>query len=223
MPAAANCVACCEHAVAAVRRDHTERDACVGRHHVDVRVVHRARVERGDLVVVEIGRDEGLCGVLVVERAHRERSNAAARRASGGTARNRCRPWPSAGHCRRAAAGCRRCCRHSRRNCASCVGTRNDTFSMWMRSGRMCSRKRPAKHHDGVVGHRAADQCCHRRTVRGDACGRTRVSRTARGPRSARPAAERQQHRGRAEVLGEPRQRMTLETDPVDHDLDARC
>ena len=25
------------------------------------------------------------------------------------------------------------------------LGTRNDTFSMWMRSARMCSRKRPWK------------------------------------------------------------------------------
>ena len=43
---------------------------------------------------------------------------------------------------------------NSRRIC----GTRNDTFSMWILSGRMCFLKRSVEHHDGVVGDRAADQ-----------------------------------------------------------------
>jgi len=52
-----------QHAVAAVRRDDAEFDVGYLAHVVLVRVVHRAGVEGGNLVVGEVGGDEGLRGV----------------------------------------------------------------------------------------------------------------------------------------------------------------
>jgi hypothetical protein len=51
-----------QHAFPPVRRDDAELDALRLVHVVRVRVVHRPGMERGDLVVVEIGRDERLRG-----------------------------------------------------------------------------------------------------------------------------------------------------------------
>ena len=70
MPALANPVDVPLHAVAAVRRDDAERDVLDVVDAILVRAVHRARVERGDLVVVEVGDDERLRGVGAGDRAH---------------------------------------------------------------------------------------------------------------------------------------------------------
>ena len=51
-----------EHAVASVRRDDAEAHVSGLAHGVEVGMHHRAGVESGDLVVVEIGGDEGLGG-----------------------------------------------------------------------------------------------------------------------------------------------------------------
>jgi hypothetical protein len=48
------------HALLAVGRDDPQREVRRLRNAASVRLVHRARVERGDLVVVEIGDDERL-------------------------------------------------------------------------------------------------------------------------------------------------------------------
>src|SRR4029079_908865 len=53
-----------QHALAAVRRDRADGYAVVGGDLDAVRMIHRAWVERGDLVRVEIGGDEGLGAVL---------------------------------------------------------------------------------------------------------------------------------------------------------------
>ena len=49
-----------EHALAAIRGDDAELDRAGITHAVHVGVMHRARMEGRDLVVVEVGRDEGL-------------------------------------------------------------------------------------------------------------------------------------------------------------------
>ncbi len=57
-----------DHAVAAVRRDGADLDrALVGLLHdvLGMGEAHRARMERGDLVVVQVGGDVGLGGVAV--------------------------------------------------------------------------------------------------------------------------------------------------------------
>lgn len=59
-----------QHAVAAVRRDDRQRGAHGVGHRVVVREIHCARVEGSDLVVVEVGRDEGLRGEIAGNDAH---------------------------------------------------------------------------------------------------------------------------------------------------------
>jgi hypothetical protein len=54
-----------DHSLAPVRRDDAEAHTVDGIDPVQVRGVHRPRMERGDLVVVEIGGDVGLRGVAV--------------------------------------------------------------------------------------------------------------------------------------------------------------
>ena len=50
-----------EHALAPVRSHDSEDDVVPGlRHLIEVRVLHGAGMKGGDLVVVAIGRDEGL-------------------------------------------------------------------------------------------------------------------------------------------------------------------
>ncbi len=58
------------HAVVAVRRDDAERDALRLVCAVQMRLHHRARVECGDLVVLEIGGDHRLRGIRVRQHAH---------------------------------------------------------------------------------------------------------------------------------------------------------
>ena len=60
MPAAANCARVLEHRVAAVGRDDRRADVGARRHRRLVRPLHRAGMERGDLVVVAVGDDDGL-------------------------------------------------------------------------------------------------------------------------------------------------------------------
>ena len=57
-----------DHAVAPVRRADADRDAAVRRNPLLRGVRHRAGMEGGELVRVEVRRDVGLGGVLVVER-----------------------------------------------------------------------------------------------------------------------------------------------------------
>ena len=64
MPAAANCVGVLDHALAPVGGDDAEAISRASRDLVDVRVLHRAGMEGGDLVVIEVGGDEGLRGEL---------------------------------------------------------------------------------------------------------------------------------------------------------------
>ena len=64
MPARGELLGVLDHAVAPVGRDDAEADIARVRHVVDVRVLHRAGMEGGDLVVVEVGGDEGLRGQL---------------------------------------------------------------------------------------------------------------------------------------------------------------
>ncbi|MPN36864.1 hypothetical protein SDC9_184376 [bioreactor metagenome] len=52
-----------QHAVPAIRRDDAQRGAGRISHLVQVRMHHRTRVEGSDLVIVEIRRNEGLCGI----------------------------------------------------------------------------------------------------------------------------------------------------------------
>ena len=49
-----------EHRPATVRRNDTQPDIAISRHAVDVSVFHGTGMKRGDLVVVEIGRDISL-------------------------------------------------------------------------------------------------------------------------------------------------------------------
>ena len=53
-----------QHAFLAVGRDDRKARAKLARDVIFVREVHRSRMERGDLVVVEIRGDESLCGEL---------------------------------------------------------------------------------------------------------------------------------------------------------------
>jgi hypothetical protein len=59
-----------DHAVASVRRNDPELRTCRVVDVVEVRVVHRAGMEGGDLVVVQVGGDEGLRGEAVGDLAH---------------------------------------------------------------------------------------------------------------------------------------------------------
>ncbi len=70
MPAAANCAACSHHALAPVGRHDADGDVVRLAHLVQVRVLHRAGMKGGDLVVVQVGGDEGLRGVLAVDDPH---------------------------------------------------------------------------------------------------------------------------------------------------------
>ena len=58
------------HALASIRSHDAQRDIRDIAHAVDVGMIHRAGVEGGDLVVIEIGDDEGLRGVGAVHGAH---------------------------------------------------------------------------------------------------------------------------------------------------------
>ena len=62
MPAAANCGRMLDHGLAAVGRDDPELDPArpASATLVEVRVLHRTRMKRRDLIVVEVGGDEGL-------------------------------------------------------------------------------------------------------------------------------------------------------------------
>ena len=60
-----------QHRLAAIGRDDRQRQVAARRDVDLVRRLHRPRVEGGDLVVVEVGHDEGLGGEGVVDRAHR--------------------------------------------------------------------------------------------------------------------------------------------------------
>ena len=55
------------HAVAPVGGDDADAHALGVAHMVGVGEVHRARMKRGDLIVVEIGGDERLRGIAVVD------------------------------------------------------------------------------------------------------------------------------------------------------------
>ena len=79
-----------------------------------VRVVHRARMERGDLVVVEVGDDERLRRVRARHVAHAVDGDAERVEALAVVDRRRRRSSPSRPARRRCAAGCTRCCRRSR-------------------------------------------------------------------------------------------------------------
>ncbi len=59
-----------KHAVAAVGRNHAQLEVAGVEHAVVMREVHRARVECGDLVVVQVGGDKRLCGVAPRHVAH---------------------------------------------------------------------------------------------------------------------------------------------------------
>ena len=57
-----------QHAFAAVRGDDTNRYTVIRRHLDAVRMVHRARMERGDLVGIEVRGDERLRAMLFRNR-----------------------------------------------------------------------------------------------------------------------------------------------------------
>ena len=82
------------HAVAAVRRDDAEPDVVDIADAILVRRVHRPGMERGDLVVVEVGDDERLRGVRPGYRAHAVERDAQRRRFARDTARRRRRASP---------------------------------------------------------------------------------------------------------------------------------
>ena len=69
-----------QHAVAAVRRDDAELHVLRIGDVVQVRMHHRARMERRDLVVVEVGGDEGLRRDSCPALRARGRATAAVRR-----------------------------------------------------------------------------------------------------------------------------------------------
>ncbi len=56
-----------DHRLPAVRRHDPERDLPGVRDLVEVRILHRARMKCRDLIVIEIGGDEGLRGERIVD------------------------------------------------------------------------------------------------------------------------------------------------------------
>jgi hypothetical protein len=107
------------------------------------RRTHRAGVEGGDLVVVAVGDDVALRGVAARRgRSARHRRPSPAR--APGSRRRRCpaRPSPPAG--RPGPAGCRRCCRRSRRTRAAAWApgrTRSGCAPARAGSGRQSARE----------------------------------------------------------------------------------
>ncbi|MCY1371445.1 hypothetical protein D9M69_585870 [compost metagenome] len=57
-----------QHGLTAIGRDDGQDDVAALGYRVLVRLGHGPRVERGDLVVVTVGHDHGLCGVAVGRR-----------------------------------------------------------------------------------------------------------------------------------------------------------
>src|SRR6476619_5145197 len=99
------------------------------------------------------------------------------------------------------------------------LGTRNDTFSMWMRSGRMCSRNRPW--NTMTVSYAIEPQ------ISAVILEPVVVGRAPRGrsvEQHERPGGRQQQqrehHGSGPEVLGEARELVPLEPDAVDDSLD---
>ena len=123
-PASAAARACCSIASRPSGAMMAEREVAARRRPSSVRLLHRAGVERGDLVVVEVGDDDRLRGVGVGD-ARTALVDAPGRAAARDTRRRRCRARPSPPARRRACPACRRCCRRSRRTraAASAPGT----------------------------------------------------------------------------------------------------
>ena len=153
-----------DHALAPVRRDDAELDAGSIGHPVLVGEIHRSGVEGGDLVVVQVGGDEGLGGEavgdvpdmsgveseglqargigreIVAHRGHDDRLAAQQLQAIGDVAG--------------AAAILAAHVRHQERHVQDM-----DLF------GQDMVLELVVEHHDGVEGHGTADECAHRESV----------------------------------------------------------
>ena len=149
-----------QHALLAVRADDRQRGAERARNVVFVRVIHRAGMKRGDLIVVEVGGDERLRGELsgyalqmlgadaqaaqalevgpdvLADRRHDERILAEELQVVRDVARGAA---IFAAHLRRKKA---------------------DVEDVQL-IGQQVVTEAVGKHHDGVVGDRTGDQCFH--------------------------------------------------------------
>ena len=175
MPARGEFLDVLQHRLAAVRRDDAECRFGDVAHVVLERAHHRARMERGDLVVVEIGRDERLRGVEIGELLDAVEADAAAREVlavrreilADGRHRQRigAEQLEVVGDIAGAAAELAAHARHEERHVQDVHLVRQDVVLELV-----------LEHHDGVVGQRAADEGRHRSF-------REKVSRRAGGAR----------------------------------------
>ncbi len=188
MLSSANC--CAQHAVAAVGRNDAEPDRAVSRHRVQVRMRHCARVEGGDLVVVEVGGDERLRGVAAADMPH-----VAAVDAERVEPRHvRLRIVAHGGHRQRRAAQQLQVVGDvagAAAELAPQFGHQEGHVQDVHLVGQDVVLEAPVEHHDRVVGDRAADQrCSHRRrgarppSVRGRRGRRRSRWHSARAPRT---------------------------------------
>ena len=60
-----------QHAITSIRRDDGQPGAQCRRDLVQVRLIHGAGMKGGDLVVIQVGGDEGLRGHGVIHLPHR--------------------------------------------------------------------------------------------------------------------------------------------------------
>src|SRR3989338_4058117 len=152
-----------QHAFAPVRRNDPQGNVGGVADMVVLGKTHRAGVERGDLVVIQIGGDERLPGVAAGDMADVRLRNAEllqAQRISGKVVADRRHDQRVAAEqlevirdVARAAAELAAHLRHQKRHIQDVNLLGQNVLLELIR-----------KYHDGVVGHRTANQCVHRKT-----------------------------------------------------------
>ncbi len=148
------------HALASIGRDDAQTDVARVRDVVQVRVVHRTRMKRGDLVVIQIGRDEGLRRERVRDLAHMRSRQAQFLQPIGirlpVVAHARHDQRIPAEHLQRVGDIARTAAEF-----AAHVGHQEGDVQDVNLLGQNVVLETIAKHHDGVVGNGTADQRAH--------------------------------------------------------------
>ena len=152
-----------QHAFAPVRRNDAQSDVAGLTDMVVFGKTHRTGVERGDLVVVQVGGDERLPGIAAGDMADvrlRQTEFFQAQRIGGKVVADRrhnqrmaAEQFQVIGDVARTAAKLAAHLRHHERHIQDMDLFRQNVLLELIR-----------KHHDGVVGHGTANQCVHRKT-----------------------------------------------------------
>ena len=108
-----------QHAFAAVGGDNTNRYTVIRRHLDAVRMVHGARMERRDLVGIEVRGDEGLGAMLFRDRHEVFLGHALLLHPVGVRREVHADATHGVARCRPATSGCTRCCPRNRRTRAA--------------------------------------------------------------------------------------------------------